>query len=82
MRKRPQRGICLVFLSITKIVECHNRITVQSNKQPMRAPPSVFPQINPPENKQTNKGQFSNTPRPAREPVGIRGMQRANKLAI
>lgn len=48
----------------------------------MRAPPSVFPQINPPETNQTNKGQLSNTPRPVREPVGIRGMQRANKFAI
>lgn len=61
-----------------KIVKYPNRITVQSNKQPMNAPPSVFPQINPRENKQTNKAQLSNSPRPAMESVGTRGMQRAN----
>lgn len=44
----------------------------------MRAPPSVFPQINPPENKQTNKAKLSNIPRPAMESAGTRGMQTAN----
>lgn len=63
-------------------MEYHNRVTVQSNKQLMRAPCSVFPQITPPENKQTNKGQPSKTPRPVRRSVGIRGMLRANKFAI
>lgn len=53
-KKAAEKDLSGLLADKRKIVKYHNTITVQSNKQPMRAPPSVFPQINPTENKQSS----------------------------
>lgn len=53
-KKAAEKDLSGLLARKRKIVKYHNRITIQNNKQPMRAPHSVFLQINPPENK-TNK---------------------------
>lgn len=51
-KKAAEKDLSGLLAHKRKIIKYHNRITVQSNKQLMRTPRSVFPRINPPEKKQ------------------------------
>lgn len=54
-KKAAEKDLSGLLAHKRKIMKYHNRIIVQSNKQLMRAPRSVFPQVNPPEDKQKNE---------------------------